>query len=76
MFRGRLDSLWSFLHYLQSLRVHVVQFGLKNAPATFIDLMNRVFRFYLDKFVTVFIDNTLAYSTIDESYEHHLRIVL
>ncbi|KAJ6834065.1 uncharacterized protein M6B38_336600 [Iris pallida] len=51
-------------------------FGLTNAPAIFMDLMNRVFYQYLDKFVIVFIDNILIYSKNKEEHEKHLRIVL
>ncbi|XP_024022581.1 uncharacterized protein LOC112091957 [Morus notabilis] len=51
-------------------------FGLANAPAAFIDLMNRVFRPYLDQFVIVFIDDILVYSKTWEEHEQHLRIVL
>ena len=51
-------------------------FGLTNAPATFMDLMNRVFHPYLDQFVVVFIDHILVYSKDAQEHEHHLRIVL
>ena len=51
-------------------------FGLTNAPATFMDLMNRVFRLYIDKFVVVFIDDILVYSKNQKEHEEYLRIVL
>ena len=54
----------------------VVPFGLTNAPAMFMDLMNRVFRSYLDKFVVVFIDDILVYSNSNLEHEQHLRQVL
>nr|GEZ96853.1 putative nucleotidyltransferase, ribonuclease H [Tanacetum cinerariifolium] len=54
----------------------VMPFGLTNAPVVFMDLMNRVFLEYLDKFVIVFIDDILVYSKTREEHEDHLRIVL
>ncbi|GJX67937.1 reverse transcriptase domain-containing protein [Tanacetum coccineum] len=51
-------------------------FGLTNAPAIFMDLMNRVCKPYLDKFVIVFIDDILIYSKSEKDHEHHLRTIL
>jgi hypothetical protein len=54
----------------------VMSFGLMNAPAHFMYLMNSVFIPELDKFVVVFIDDILIYSRSMEEHEEHLRIVL
>ncbi|KAD3641324.1 hypothetical protein E3N88_30548 [Mikania micrantha] len=54
----------------------VMPFGLTNAPAVFMDLMNRVFHDFLDKFVIVFIDDILVYSKSKKEHEEHLRAVL
>ena len=54
----------------------VMPFELTNAPAAFMDLMNWVFRLYLDKFVIVFIDDILVYSKSKEEHEEHLKIML
>ncbi|GJW88374.1 putative nucleotidyltransferase, ribonuclease H [Tanacetum coccineum] len=54
----------------------VMPFGLTNSPAVFMDLMNRVCKPYLDKFVIVFIDDILIYSKTKEDHENHLRLML
>ena len=54
----------------------VMSFGLTNAPAAFMDLINRVFRPYLDWFFIVFIDDTLVYSRSKLKHERHLGLVL
>jgi hypothetical protein len=54
----------------------VMSFGLTNALAYFMYLMNMVFMEYLDKFVVVFIDDILVYSRSEEEHEEHLHLVL
>ena len=54
----------------------VMSFGLTNTPAVFMDLMNRVFHEFLDKFVVVFIDDILIYSKSETEHEEHLKLVL
>ena len=53
-----------------------MSFGLTNAPVAFMDLMNRVFRSVLDRFVIVFIDDILVYSRSEAEHELHLSYVL
>jgi hypothetical protein len=54
----------------------MMSFGLTNAPAYFMYLMNKVFMEYLDKFVLVFIDDILIFSKMEEEQEKHLRLIL
>ncbi|GJS15728.1 reverse transcriptase domain-containing protein [Tanacetum coccineum] len=54
----------------------VMPFGLTNAPAIFMNLMNRVCKPYLDKFIIVFINDILIYSKTKEDHENHLRLML
>nr|GEU36687.1 putative reverse transcriptase domain-containing protein [Tanacetum cinerariifolium] len=54
----------------------VMPFGLTNAPAVFMDLVNRVYKPYLDKFVTVFNNDILIYSKNKEEYEENLKLIL
>jgi hypothetical protein len=53
-----------------------MSFGLTNAPAYFMYLMNKVFMEYLDKFIVVFIDDILVFSNTKEEHAEHLRLVL
>ena len=53
-----------------------MSFGLTNAPAVFMELMNRVFKECLDSFVIVFIDDILIYSKTDLEHQEHLRKAL
>jgi hypothetical protein len=54
----------------------VMSFGLTNAPTYFMNLMNKVFMEYLDRFVVVFIDDIFIYFKSDSGYEEHLRLML
>ncbi|GJX40417.1 putative reverse transcriptase domain-containing protein [Tanacetum coccineum] len=68
----RIDDLTRYGHY----EFQVMPFGLTNALAVFMDLMNRVCKPYLDKFVIVFIDDILIYSKDKEEHEKHLKVIL
>jgi hypothetical protein len=54
----------------------VMPFGVTNAPSIFMDLMNRVFHEYLDRFVVILIDDILVYSANHEDHGEHLKTVL
>jgi hypothetical protein len=66
----------SFISRYGQYECMVMSFGLTNALAYFIYLMNNVFMEYLDKFFVVFIDDILVYSKSEEEHEEHLRLVL
>jgi hypothetical protein len=53
-----------------------MSFGLTNVPAYFMDMMNKVFMEYLDKFIVMIIDGILVYSKSEEEHEEHLHLVL
>nr|GEU34815.1 putative reverse transcriptase domain-containing protein [Tanacetum cinerariifolium] len=57
-------------------KFQVISFGLTNAPTAFMDLMNRVCKAYLDKFVIVFIDDIPIYSMTKQDHEEHLKLIL
>ncbi|GKC85077.1 putative reverse transcriptase domain-containing protein [Tanacetum coccineum] len=66
----------AFRMWYRHYEFHVMLFDLTNAPAVFMDLMNRVCKPYLDTFVIVFIDDILIYSRNKEEHANHLRIIL
>jgi hypothetical protein len=69
-------SKTTFITRYDYYKFTVVPFGLSNAPAIFMCLMNGLFRDYLDTFVIVFLDDILVYSKSEEEHEQHLRLVL
>ncbi|WVZ76144.1 hypothetical protein U9M48_024142 [Paspalum notatum var. saurae] len=66
----------AFISHYGLYEYTVMSFGLTNAPAFFMYMMNSVFMEYLDKFVVIFIDDILIYSKTEEEHEEHLRLVL
>ncbi|GJX24903.1 putative reverse transcriptase domain-containing protein [Tanacetum coccineum] len=77
----RIDDLFDQLQGSSVTRYghfefQVMPFGLTNAPAVFMDLMNRVCKPYLDKFIIVFIDDILVYSKDEEEHGKHLKTIL
>nr|GFB82039.1 reverse transcriptase [Tanacetum cinerariifolium] len=66
----------SFITRYGHYEFQVMPFGLTNAPAVFMDLLQRVYKPYLDKFVIVFIDDILIYSKDEEEHEEHLKVIL
>jgi hypothetical protein len=68
----KIDFRTRYGHY----KFIVMSFGLTNAPAVFMDMMNIVFHDYLDHFTVVFIDDILIYSKTSEEHEEHLRKAL
>ena len=76
--RIKLDDVpkMAFRSRYGHFKYFVMPFGLTNALAAFMDLMNRVFKPYLDWFVIIFIEDILVYSSNESEHEEHLRIVL
>nr|GFA69094.1 hypothetical protein [Tanacetum cinerariifolium] len=66
----------AFRTYYGHFKFQVMSFGLTNAPTVFMDLINRVRKPYLDKFMNIFIDDILIYSKSKEDNAEHLKLIL
>nr|GEW90590.1 putative reverse transcriptase domain-containing protein [Tanacetum cinerariifolium] len=66
----------AFRTHYSHYEFQVIPFGLTNTPVVFMDLMNQVYKPYLDKFVIVFIDDILFYSKSKQEHEEHLKLIL
>ncbi|WVZ80750.1 hypothetical protein U9M48_028203 [Paspalum notatum var. saurae] len=73
---SKIDLRSAFIGRYGLYEYTVMSFGLTNAPAFFMYMMNSVFMEYLDKFVVIFIDDILIYSKTEEEHEEHTRLVL
>ena len=73
VYRDYLSKIREYEFLGDLIEFLVMSFGLTNVSAAFMNLMNRVFRPYVDQFVVVFIDDILVYSKDRENHDTHLR---